>query len=111
MAERMTEGDKIPLELRMGGSCRRCGLRVFRDGPLVTAGNAPKEPMPDLNVLREREHADLSGLALGTRKRVDEDIRLHDDQPFVGGAPKKIIKTDNTDELPPFERPKLQQRD
>jgi hypothetical protein len=82
---RETSGERLSRKLSVNATCRRRILRVFRDGPLVTAGHAPKKPVPNPNVLREWQHSDLSGLALRTGKGIDEDVGNHDDLPFVGG--------------------------
>jgi hypothetical protein len=83
---REKSGESLSRKLSVSVTCGRRTLRVLRNGPLVTAGSAPKKPVPNPNVLREWQHSDLSGIAFRTWKRIDEDIGNHDDLPFVGGV-------------------------
>ena len=62
--------------LSVSDGCRPFGPnpRVFRNGPLVAAGRAPKKPVPDLDVLGECQHASMGGMAPGAGNGIVEDI-------------------------------------
>jgi hypothetical protein len=58
--------------------CRPFGPRVFRNGPLVAAGRAPKKPLPDGDLLGECQHASMGGMASEAGNGIVEDIESHD---------------------------------